>query len=179
MIPGKDSRCFFSAECPFRLEGPPSLLFSAYWGLFSHRQCTQGVRLTIRFHLAPRLRTGWAEYPLSYMPSLYEQGQLYLYLYDPILISQAVPLLQTCPQKSCAYFLFCLCEPLVHPIYWAHWFCARARACACVCVCVYKCLWAEILLLFCHHVASHSYSWWYMCHVTGITKNTLLCRMYY
>jgi len=131
MIPGKDNRYFFSAECPFRLEDPPSLLISGYWGLFLHRQCTQGVRLTTCFHLVLRLRIRWAVYPVSYMPSLYEQGQLYLYLYDPVLISQAVPLLQTCPQKSCAYILFCLYEPLVHPIFWAHWFCM----CVCVCVC--------------------------------------------
>jgi hypothetical protein len=38
---------------------------------------------------------------------------------------------------------------------------------------VYKCLRAEILFLFCHHVASHSHSCWYVCHVAGITKNRL------
>ena len=31
--------------------------------------------------------------------------------------------------------------------------CVCVYICVCVCVCVYKCLWAEVLLLFCHHVA--------------------------
>ena len=168
LIPGKDSRCFFSAVCPFSLEGLPSLLLIGYWGLFSHGQSTQGLRLTTCFHLVLRLRIRWAVYPLSYMPSLCEQGQLHLYLYDPALVSEAVPLLQTYPQKSCTYILFCLYKPLVHPVSWAHWFC----------ICVYKCCRAEILLLFCHHAASHSYSCWYIRHVVGITKNSLLCKMY-
>ena len=177
MIPGKDSRWFFSAQCPVRLEGPLRLLFSGYWGAV--------------FSLAMHPRCG-ADHPL---PSSAEAKNkmscistvlyafirtTYLYLYDPVLISQAVPLLQMCPQKSCAYIFVCLCEPLVHLVSWAHWFCmcVYIYIYVCVCVYVYKCLWAEILLLFCHHVASHSYSCWYMCHVAGITKNSLLCEMY-
>jgi hypothetical protein len=64
-IPGKGKRVFSYTQLWDRLWGPPSLLYSGYWGI-SLGQGGWGVKLTTHFHVVPR------------------PGMVELYFYSPI-----------------------------------------------------------------------------------------------
>jgi len=74
--------------CPKRPEwlwGSTSLLFNGY-RVISRGQNAQGERLTIHFHLVPRLGISGAIPPLPYMPSWRGKGKVLYKQINPLLL---------------------------------------------------------------------------------------------
>ena len=54
LILERGKRFFASPKHPEQLYDAPGLLFSGYWGLFSHEYSSWGMNLTIHLHVMPR-----------------------------------------------------------------------------------------------------------------------------
>jgi hypothetical protein len=77
-IPGRGQRFFCTPKTSTPAPGRTKILLNDYRGLFPLGQSGRGMKLTIHFNLASRLRMHIATPPLPHIPSCHAHGQFYI-----------------------------------------------------------------------------------------------------